>query len=365
MKILYIVEACGAGTAKNVMSLANHLVLHYEAKITIIWSKERASKEWLDFLKDSRFKFVHIGMSANLGISDVSSYFSILKILSKVDLFDIVHCHSSKAGLYGRLLPKKYVKRLVYTPHAFVTMRQDGRVLANRVFSLAEKILARRTDAIVVVSKYESDHAISIGIPRSLLRLIVNGVSSSGYLDRFGDDRSRTNFVIGFFGRLDFQKNPKFFMRCIEHAHAIDGNIRAQIFGDGPLMSQLRGEGDEAIFEFFGWVETKDHLHNIDLLLCTSRYEGMPYIFLEALEAGIPIFSLKVGGVDEAIKHDENGYVFNQNVSFEEVADRITALARNKNKYQKYCAQSKIVSKLYTVETMVDKTYELYRKLQN
>ena len=134
----------------------------------------------LQRLKDRcNFHAVAVPIEHYPGPTDLRVAATLRRYLRRCGPFDLIHCHSTKAGLVGRAgLIGHSVKRL-YTPHGFLSMDPAaGRGMA-RVAAGLERVLAKFSAGTVVVSREEYVHAVRIGIPPGKLCLIPNGVVAS------------------------------------------------------------------------------------------------------------------------------------------------------------------------------------------
>jgi glycosyltransferase involved in cell wall biosynthesis len=184
---------------------------------------------------------------------------------------------------------------------------------APRYIGQVERLLSLLSDRIIAVSRFERDHALSIGIAPERLTVVPNGLRPDRPLGR-AEARAQLGlradaFILGFVGRLEAQKDP---LAAVAVMKALVGNdVELAIIGDGELRAQVESEalGSSARVRLLGAREAKPLFSAFDALLCTSRYEGMPVAFLESLNAGVPIVSYPVGGTDELIEEGRTGMV--------------------------------------------------------
>ena len=136
------------------------------------------------------------------------------------------------------------------------------------------------------------------------------------------------------------------------------------MIGDGELMSVLQksDSAQNGAIKLIGWQAAAPLLMGLDLFLMTSRYEAMPYTYVEALSAGLPIISTRVGGVEEAIDQGRNGWVFEQDCEDSEIASQLVTLSADSKLRDQFSQASLRRAKNYTVDIMVDQTVDLYEK---
>ncbi len=311
MRICHVIESTNAGSSRVVVDLARRGVEAGE-DITVVYSPCRAEKVFIDDLQSllPAIQLFATPMRREIGLHDLAAGFRLLLALRRLGPFDVIHCHSSKAGALARLagffLPGA-VK--VYAPHAFVTLSPD----TSPVYGWIEKALSHFCDAIVVVSEQERAHAIDrLHIAPRLIRLIPNGVSSCPDSSR-GAVRERLgiggdDFVVGFVGRMVEQKNP---VRAVEAFALIAGEHPKAVLvmvGDGPLEKAVRDaigrQGIGPRVQLVGYAPARDYMPAFDCLLCSSDYESFGLIFPEAMMAGVPVVSTSVGVVPELASAD-------------------------------------------------------------
>lgn len=236
--------------------------------------------------------------------SDLACLFELRALIRKLNP-RVVHTHSSKAGVLGRLAaPKSLRGALVYTVHGFDTIRK-----AHRLFLPLERLLAKRTGAIVPVSAYDRDNLVAEKVD-GRLELIPNGVSDRR--GRVGSDhealaslraaRKAGRRVVLSVARLASPKRFDIFAQAagmcgdgVEFFWIGNPQDRAELertFGQLPTTLHLLGELPEA----------GDYINECDVFVLVSDYEGLPMSVLEALACGKPVVASGVGGIPEALE---------------------------------------------------------------
>lgn len=329
LRVLLVTEPSGGGSGRHVIDLARELVtLGHE--VTVIYSRGRVEPRFEREIAAIPLKALEAStMRRAVGPWDLAAARELKVMIDRLGPFDILHAHSSKAGALLRLVaPSK--TRVVYTPHAFRTMDPTMGRAGRLVYGAIEWALAAwRTSAVISVAPEEADHARSLGIPDRKVRTVINGVTPVPANDRIVA-RGRLgiapdDIVVGFVGRLCEQKDPVRFSQAIAIANARNPCIRGVILGDGELEADVRSAGGAAVQVHAG-RNAVDDLAAFDLFAITSRYEAMPYVLLEALQAGLPILSTKVGGASVAIRDGQNGRVVPVNATPDRLAEEIERL---------------------------------------
>ncbi|MEO6908868.1 MAG: glycosyltransferase, partial [Abditibacteriaceae bacterium] len=241
MRVLHILEATAGGTRRHVLDLLPSLSRR-GIECSLIYSPLRNP----DFEQDVVFLRTHgintysVPMTRGWETAtDMSALRSIHSIISK-RTFDIIHAHSSKAGLLGRLaVVPRHKSTFIYTPHciAFNTgLPRRQRQLAR----IAETLLAPVTDHYIAVSLPEKQAILRAHLASSRkVHLIYNGVDAEQFDIALPVDAHGT-FTIGCFGRLSRQKNQQFALRLLYELRKHQKNIRLLLVGDGEIKQDLQ-----------------------------------------------------------------------------------------------------------------------------
>lgn len=229
---------------------------------------------------------------------------------------DLVHTHTSKAGILGRLAARLAgVRRVVHTPHGhYFVGGYAGRAL-TRLFVRLERWAARFTDRIVGLTEQEiRDHvARGIGRPEQFV-VIPSGVALPAFEKTAGDARGLraalglpgSATVVGSVGRFEPVKGHHYLLEAVARLARRCPDLHVAFVGDGELLPELRRAAEHAGLagraHFLGWREDVPAvLHTFDLFVLPSLNEGMGRALVEAMAAGLPIVASEVGGVPEVL----------------------------------------------------------------
>lgn len=239
---------------------------------------------------------------------------------------DVIHTHASKAGALGRRAARSVPRAaLVHTFHGHVL---EGYFPApvSRALQALEKRLAQRTDRILAVSHATADDLVRLGIVRDERQLVVvpPGIELGPLLALRGRDgalrrligAAEGDFVAGVVGRLAEVKRPEWALDVLTLLAPRYPRLHVVFVGDG----DLRGTLERRIRALPAALQARAHLigaradmvpvlADLDLVLSTSRSEGMPVALIEAAAAGKPVVATAVGGVSEIVVHERTGWL--------------------------------------------------------
>lgn len=373
MRIALIVESAGGGVGRHVLDLTEGLIQRGH-EIHLLYSPVRADELFIKKANNIKQAIIlkEINMLREVSLlKDFNAYKEIHKYICKNGRFDIIHGHSSKAGALVRLLKLRNIRTpIIYTPHALVTLSPNLKWLQRVLYGTIERNLGKYfSDAIIAVSNQEAKHALSVGLPSKLVNVIPNGVDipspkNCGYRTKIREELkiSTDDIIVGFVGRLDYQKAPELLIQAFL---LMENNPRAQLIfiGDGPQLNYLKETYSKKI-RFLGYkLNPVDYLSAIDIFVLPSRYEGMSYSLLEAMSIGLPVIVSSVTGNQELVQSGVNGLVIPPD-SPNELAKALEALISNKNLREKMgSCSAKLVQKLYSKERMIEQTVNLYYQL--
>lgn len=234
--------------------------------------------------------------------------------LMRGEQFALVHCHSTKAGLLGRIAARMAgVPVVLFTAHGWQFVG-DWPLLLRLAMAAAEWLAARLSTAIICVSDYDRQIALRMGIgtPERLV-VVHNGVDPAPWLgngqgapDPPDGQRPSTAVMVG---RLTIQKDPA---ALLEAWHRVDRSHRLIMVGDGPLLTDLKtqiqrdGLADRVLL-LDPTSDIPSLLRTADVFVQCSRWEGLPLAIIEAMMSGLPVVGTRVGGVAEVVGDGETG----------------------------------------------------------
>jgi glycosyltransferase involved in cell wall biosynthesis len=369
VKICHISEATSGGVFSHLEQLALNLGCDkFEQTFVLSSLKGPELKKLKHFYHNP---LIIIDMQRNISLlNDLISLFKLIIFLIN-NRFDVIHCHSTKAGIIGRIAAQlTFHNKVFYTPHAFA-INPKSNLIKNSFIALIERFLGLITTNIICVSKGERFQAINYRIAKKNKLLVVpNGIEKFQVLR--DDDKRRwlidqnihtETKIIGFVGRLVEQKNPEAIVEACLRLKLEDFIL--VIIGDGPLKNKLVSYAEQKKIDskirFLGNVtNAKQYFSLFDLYVLTSLYEGLPYTVLEAMIAEVPVITFDILGVNELIINGQTGITVAPN-DIDGLAEAITRILNSTNLCKKLTTGAyEHVSEEYNIEKMVKTLKGIY-----
>lgn len=250
---------------------------------------------------------------------DITTLFKLYRLMRRWQP-DIIHTHTAKAGFVGRMAARLAgVPLVLHTFHGHVFHGYFG-VAKTRRFIQLEKFCARMSDRLITISPHLRQEIASYGIadaaqieviPLGLELQAMKCLPTRGFL-RTQLGLTESVGLIAAVGRLVPIKNIHLFLDAAAIAHQQNPQIRFALIGDGELRQELEayaqklGISDAVIFT--GWRRDLPQIYaDLDAVVISSNNEGTPASLIEAMAAGCPVISTRVGGVPDLVSDRETG----------------------------------------------------------
>jgi glycosyltransferase involved in cell wall biosynthesis len=353
IKILYILEATSGGTQKHVIDIAKKIDKS-EFQIDIIYSTDRNK----NFVQESKGIFnntIGLPIKRSASFTDISNIIKMRRIILENN-YDIVHCHSTKAGFVGRLAA--FVSRhpnVIYSPHGF--MFCDNRILMKRYLYLTmEKYLGYLTQKLIAVSGSERDLAIQHNIvPNKKIITLYNSIDPSdfddfNYINNVPEKmKNGSEIILGTVGRLYYQKDPITLIKSFKIINSKFPNTKLVMVGDGPLeqvcIKLIDKLGLNSKIDLTGYQKnSKAYYKMFDIFILSSHYEGLPYALLEAMSMGIPSVGTDVVGIKDLILNGSTGYLADEE-DYKGLANAVINLLSNPQLLSEFSENSKRITR--------------------
>ena len=290
----------------------------------------------------------------------------------------IVHTHSGKAGILGRLAAKRAgVPIIIHTIHgpSFGNFQND---VSNFIFRRAEKIAAHCTTHFIVVADAMKNQYLAAGIGKpEQYKKIFSSFALEPFLAAKNDLELRRklgitpdDFVVGKIARLFKLKGHDDLFAVAPELVRQNPKIKFLLVGDGEWRSRFedfaKSLGLEKHFIFTGLVPPNGvpkYVGIMDALLHLSLREGLPRALPQALAAGKPVVAYDCDGASEICRDNETGFLI-QPRDLKMLSEKITQLSNDSKLRESFGLRGRqFVKENFAVEKMVDSIYNLYLKL--
>ncbi|MDP8253685.1 MAG: glycosyltransferase family 4 protein [Candidatus Kaelpia aquatica] len=311
MKILQIITHLEMGGAqKATLLLSQELISRGHDVVVLSSVRGGLLKEFREKLGPNFRSLCFLKRSVN-PVFDLLAFFSLFIYIKEFN-FDLVHTHSSKAGILGRWAAFFSSVKSVHTVHGFAFHDYQNFILRHCSI-LIERVTALISDKIILVSEEVKKKALknSIIITEERAEVIYELVKIPP-VDPIV--KNKNFFTIGMVAPLKTQKRPEDFLKFVASLSRIRKDVRFVLVGDGKLRPKLemiaKRYGILDKVEFKGWREDAYAImQSFDIFVLTSIFEGQPHVIIEAMSLSIPVIATAVDGVKDLISQGENGFL--------------------------------------------------------
>ena len=262
------------------------------------------------------YRVHHLGRRIS-PVNDLIAYRELRRIIRELKP-EIVHTHTFKAGLLGRLIPGRHKRIHTFHGHLF----EDASFSRKEKFLITflEKFLARRTDVLISVGEKVGLDLKAAGIGRNKKWLsIPPGVTP---LKKFDRPTARgvmeldpEPLVVGWMARVTSVKNPRLLVEVAKNMP----NTQFVMAGGGELLEEIQSIAPQNI-KIIGWSDPSFFWSAVDIALSTSDNEGMPIALIEAQMAGVPVVATDVGSNSEILVDGVTGIIVEKSARALELA---------------------------------------------
>ena len=274
---------------------------------------------------------------------------------------EIIHTHTFKAGLIGRLVRGKHKHIHTFHGHLFEDRSFSG--LEKKIITLIEKWLAPRADVLISVGhnvgKELREEGIGVG---QKWVSIAPGVEALTLLEQSDARKSigvnESEMLIGWMARMTSVKNPNLLLQVASRLP----DVQFVMAGGGDLLETIKSNAPENV-KVIGWADAATFWSAVDIAISTSDNEGMPVALIEAQLAGLPVIATNVGSNSEVIQDEVTGLIASRSVdALVGAVNRFTSLPsliRTQGDKGRVRA-----SKEFSLEKMIRSHADLYREVR-
>lgn len=373
MHVLQVIEATIGGTRRHVVDLSRGLA-RAGVEVSLVASCEREPRFRGDLERLAR-DGVRVRELAMLRPIRPGRDFAHVRALERHlrELRpDVVHTHSSKAGVLGRLASLSTgIGARVHTPHTFAFLFGAMFPAPQRaLFREIERALAGATQRVIAVSADEAESFLASGVVAAeRIRVVPNGVDAATWIAARPADRAALGAPDGaplaaLVGLLNVAKGQDVALRALAEPGL--ERLHLAVAGDGETRAELeelaRASRVADRTHFLGW---RDDVPAIvaasDFALVPSRWEGMPYIALEAAAAGRPVVATRVDGARSLVEEGRTGFLADVGsvASLAAAVRSMLALTEGERAELGRRARERVAGEL-TLERMVERALGVY-----
>jgi glycosyltransferase involved in cell wall biosynthesis len=310
-------------------------------------------------------------------LRDGAVFFEILSFVRQHHI-TVVHTHSSKAGILGRWAAWLGGARvIIHTVHGW-SFNEHQPFPVRALYRGLERVTAKITDKIIVVSSWDRDKGVKSGIgSMERYALVSYGIDISAFEKKREADSLRREFglherdlVVGSIACLKKQKAPQDFIKLARLVKEAVPGVKFLLAGDGELKEDVRALRqrfglDQDVF-LLGWQkDIPRFLEALDVFVLTSLWEGLPICVIEAMASSKPVLVTDTGGVRDVVSEGQTGYlapVHDMGCMKEKLVMLLTDPARRRQ-----CADAgrRSLTKSHRLETMTKDIFAIYEGLVN
>ncbi len=306
-------------------------------------------------------------------VLDIIAFFKLYAICRRKNI-DIIHTHGSKAGILGRWAGRlAKVPVIIHTVHGWGFNDYQHPLLRN-LFILLEKLTAKITTRLVVVSEVNRDRGLAAGIGNaSRYTVIRSGIEIEKFRSVRVDIQLKRRELglrsdiplVAMVACFKPQKAPLDFLEVASLVSAKFPPVQFLLVGDGVLRSRIERRieqlGLSGKIILTGWRrDMPEIMASIDILVLTSLWEGLPQVILEAMASAKPVVAMDVDGIGEVVVDGETGFTIPPG-KLSLMAERLVSLLREPGQASKMGeAARQRLSEEFDVRVMVEKLTQLY-----
>ncbi|MFH2002782.1 MAG: glycosyltransferase family 4 protein [Planctomycetota bacterium] len=380
LNIVQVMECTIGGTRRHIRELSSGLSMRGHS-VTAVCSSVRDPTFMNDMeqMRQAGVKVVELPMLRAISpVTDTRHLLFLRRLLKQKPAFDLVHTHSSKAGVLGRVaglwageLP------LVHTPHTFAfAFKGHFHPLKRALFMFIERFLGKRTSRMINVSGSEREEALGYGIiTPDRISVVENGIIQETFEQAALPEENARVFQdrtlsprLGTVGLLNAAKGHDILIQAFASLLKRFPHAGLAVVGEGALRPSLErlihGLGLQGRVILAGYrTDIPSVLKELDLFVFPSLWEGMPYVVLEAMASGLPVVATDVNGSRDLVLPGQTGLIVPPSDS-DALADACAEILDDEGKAQSMSRQAiQRVREHYTLEMMLEKTEAVYYKI--
>lgn len=309
LKVVHIVEALAGGVTTYFKDLSIYFgedLNSNKIETTIIFSSKRKEVDLNKINNEFSKNVLMYEIDMFREFSPIRDFISTIRIYNKLKKIkpDVVHLHSSKAGVIGRIaclgiFPKP---KIYYTPHGYSFIRSDISTISKKFYWYIEKYIQLFFGGTTIACG-DTEYEFAKKIGKSVLNR--NGIA----IEEVRKHRSHfenSTLTIGIVARITSARNPKLFNQIANQFP----NYQFVWIGDGELRHYITAPNIKITGWFMESKKVLEELNKIDVYLQTSLWEGLPIAVLEAMAMQKPVIATNIVGNKDVVENGETGFLF-------------------------------------------------------
>jgi glycosyltransferase involved in cell wall biosynthesis len=331
-------------------------------------SQQPEEDPW-EFSRKSHVPF-HPLSSLRRDVSPVHDFLALFQIIAVIrrERPVILHTHTTKAGILGRIAGRLTSTLTIHTPHGHLFYGYFGKA-KEQLYVFLERLAARFCERIITISVDERREYLKRGIgDDKKVITIYNGID----MDRFPGDGKRVKRelglaqqvpLVGFVGRLEEVKGPHFFVEAAMRIKAAAPEMHFLMCGDGAMKEELtqKTQGMPHLHIMGFREDIADVIAALDILLIPSLNDGFNLVAVEAMASSKPIVATAVGGLPEVI--GDGGILVPPEATMRMAQEAIKLLNSPARRKAIGAKGRKRAETLFSWDVCLQKTLDVYRQV--
>ncbi len=362
IKILHVTQVSG-----GIQTYIEQILKNIDRdRFEIVLACPKEQESLIKMAYTNNIEFIALDLKWEIApLHDFKSIISIAKIIKKVNP-DIIHAHSSKAGMITRITGFFFRVKTLYTPNAYAYLGSKG--IKRFFFFYIEKLAIYITDILLASSQSEAYRSTEdLKFPKEKVKVYPNSIE---ILDSLPEYASPGLKIISTAGRLAHQKNPLMFLRVCEIISKTRGDVHFKMIGVGfedslksDILKYIKERRLTNRVSLINWMDRGDllsEIRNSEVFVMTSAFESFGYVAAEAQMLEIPVVATNVDGLKEIVEHNSTGFLVELNDD-EEMARKILYLIDSPEKSRKMGENGRIkMEMLFNIKTNIKILEDFY-----
>lgn len=354
MKILQVIPYFCFGGAETMCENLTYALTKQGHSVTVVSlfpEKTTISRR----MEDAGIRILYLDKKPGL---DLSMFTKLAKIMRQ-EKPDVVHTHLNVIKYAAVSAKLAGIRRSVHTVHNVAQEEAEGifQKISNTIyFRLGWSVPVALSPEVqrTIVSFY--------GMQEAKVPVICNGVDLSRCIPKTGYELGEPAQLLHI-GRFNYQKNHRGLLDAFALILQKKPDCCLNLLGDGELLQEVEAYAEklgirEKVIFHGSQSDVHPYLHNADIFLLPSKFEGMPMTIIEAMGTGLPVVASAVGGVPDMLRSGESGMLVSQEP--QAVADAVLQLLQREDLRKTLGENARADSRKFSAEHMAEAYCNIY-----